>query len=121
MSKHPCWNIGASERALFGAVDTAIGEQFMCWQCAEGAGQPLTHESFHVITAHDIVDTGLWFKCDRCGDAIDEDILLGVEPVYSLPQKDMPEQDVERFMEETAATQYADHVAELKERERLDF
>jgi len=101
---------------LFGAIDTAIGEQFMCWHCAEGADQPLTPDTFHVITREDILETGLWFQCDRCGVCVDETVITKYES-----GRTMPERDVERFMEETAATEYADHVAELKERERLDF
>jgi hypothetical protein len=120
MSKHPCWNIGDSERVLFGVVQTAIGAQFMCFACAEGANQPLTSESVHVITAHDIVDTGLWFFCDRCGDAVDEDILLGIEPTYTLPQTDA-ERDTrsyEEAWEEEMLFQYLDHVAENDPRNR---
>jgi hypothetical protein len=123
MSKHPCWNIGASDTVLFGAVQTAIGEQFMCRECAKGADQPLTPDTFHGITAHDIVDTGLWFKCDRCGDAVDEDILMGVEPIYTLPQTDAA-RDTRNYEEawvEEMLYQHLDHVAENKERERMDF
>jgi hypothetical protein len=99
---------------LFGAVDTAIGEQFMCWDCAKGADQPLTPETSHVITRENILETGLYFICERCGIGVDDSAILNFES-----GRTMPEPEVERFMEETAAMQYADHVAELKERERL--
>ena len=86
MSNHPCWNIGASDSVLFGAVQTAIGEQYMCRDCADGAGQPLTPDTFHAITAQDICTTGCWFECDRCGLTVDDDVIMGIAPTYTLPQ-----------------------------------
>ena len=75
------------------------------------------------LDGRQLVEHGLEPMCDRCGQQFDSDYVNGIEPTYTLPQTDAERdaRDYEEAWEEEMLYQHLDHVAENKERERMDF
>lgn len=107
------WDVKDDHAILFGLVDTAIGQQFMCLDCCDDLSP--NGDQFR-LTKGEIVEYGLEPMCDRCGLQFDRDYVCGIVPTYTLPQTETRE-----VWEEEMLSQYLDHVAENEERERMDF
>ena len=118
--KSKLWDVKDDHAILFGMVDTAIGLQFMCLDCCEDLSP---NGDLWRLTKGEIVEHGLEPMCDRCGQQFDSDYVNGIEPTYTLPQTDAERdaRDYEEAWEEEMLYQHLDHIAENKERERMDF
>lgn len=110
------WDVKDDNAILFGLVDTVIGQQFMCLDCCDDLSP--NGDQFR-LTKGEIVEHGLEPMCDRCGQQFDREYVCGIVPTYTLPQTDA--RSYEEAWEEEMLFQHLDHVAENKERERMDF